>query len=102
MASAASFANTLSTNHKLHWPPPYAKYEGEDSAAAPSEPTEGSRILLSRTIATRISLDESFPASSTSHPLRLARIVLSFLFADLGSTGEGQEELHQSIESGTW
>jgi len=39
-----------------------------------------------------------------NHPLRQACIVLSvpLLFADLGSTSEGQEELHQSIESGTW
>jgi len=104
LASAASFANTLSTNHKLHWPPPYAKYEGEDSAAAPCELTEGSSILLSRTIATRISLDESLPALSENYLPRLVRIVLSLLvlFADLGATSEGQEELPQSFESGTW
>jgi len=39
-----------------------------------------------------------------NHPLRQAYIILSvpLLFADLGSTSEGQEELHQSIEFGTW
>ena len=47
-------------------------------------------------MASSISLDENLPALSANHPLRLACIVLSvlLLFADLGPTREGQEELH--------
>jgi hypothetical protein len=49
-------------------------------------------------------MDESFPALSENYPLCLVCIVLSLLllFADLSATSEGQEELPQSFESGTW
>jgi hypothetical protein len=49
-------------------------------------------------------MDESFPALSENYPLCLVCIVLSLLllFADLSATSEGQEELSQSFESGTW
>jgi hypothetical protein len=47
---------------------------------------------------------KSFSTLSENYPPRLVCIVLSLLllFADLGATSEGQDELPQSFESGTW
>jgi hypothetical protein len=65
-------------------------------AAGPREPTPEPRILFSQTFATRISLDENFPAPSPNPPMCFGRIVLSvlLLFAVLDPTSEGQEDLH--------